>query len=437
MSLSKDILNGDIASVKRRIQLGALVNEFDSYGYTPLIMAIMTHQIETAQLLMSHGADVNRPDIFGQPPLHWAVKLEDTNICSLLLKRGAFGNTFSSYGEPLLVYPLLKKNMSLIQALEQAGTHRSCAEDYIFTKYLGHHFELQGFGSFKNYNNIMSLVDYQGFRLEFSLHQLFRQLEAYLAIQQNLPIGNAHQYLDIMERGIKLRSIKKVFPSDQEKECVLFLKDINLIPMAFDGHAVSLIYSKNYVALCDRALNRPHTVMFYQLPKSLDMTTVTYFLYGKKSQLFWQELPVTMNWRLVGTLPIEHQKVGNCAWANLETAPVLIAGLLQLEMQQDIDSNQLLSFFNSWIHWSQSFLLKQAALKMNQQEGDRRFALALSLFDIMLQHSDNQSIIEQLQFLFSSHYYKKELTILLQQHSINSSPYKVAATQLKNFFKVT
>jgi len=435
MSLSKDILNGDLKAVKRRVSLGALVNDFDPYGYTPLIISLMTQQTDIFDYLLNHGADVNRPDLFGQPPLHWAVKLEQPDLCARLLKKGAFSNTLSSYGEPLLVYPLLKKNRELIDVLEKSGTHRLCAEDYIFTKYIGHHFELKGFGCYKNYNNILSLVDYQGFRLEFSLQQLYRQFENYLALEHKLPVDHQKDYLDILERAIKLRSIKKVFPTQQEQECAHYLKKMNLIPMAFDGHAVSLVYTDHFVALCDRAQHRSKTVMFFKLPDKINFETATYFLYGKKSQLYWQELPESMGWELIDSLPVSHQKVGNCSWANIETAPVLIAGLMQLEQKKKLDSKILMSFFDRWIDWSQSFLLKQAALRIQQLQGDRRFSLALTLLNVILQHGENKTIHDSLSFLLKKEFYQKEFKDILKQHIINNGEFTDSASKIIKYIE--
>lgn len=436
MSLSRDILQGNLENIKRRINLGSSVNDFDPYGYTPLIMALMTNQIDIVKLLVSKGADVNRPDIFGQPPLHWAIKLEYLDICQYLIEKGAFTNTVSNYGEPILVYPLLKKNFDLIDLLVNAGSSKIAAEDYIFTKYIGHHFELQGYGCFKNYTNIMALVDYQGFRLEFSLHQLYRQFEAYASISQDAIYSiSTKDLLLILQRAVKLRQIKKIFPSDQEKEFEKYIHDFNLIPMAFDGHAVSIAFSKNFIVTSDRALNRQETVVFYKLQKPLSIEEIGHFLYGKKSQEFWKNLPSSNLWKKVGSLSIPYQKTGNCSWANIETFPILIEGLKKLEMNHHIDRERLLFQFQKWVDWSQSMLLKQAALKIQQLSGDRKLALGKTLLDVVIQSKNQSNTLEDLSNIFQQPDLKIFFSNLIDYMSAHSSDFQDEALRLQKNFK--
>ncbi len=437
MSLSRDILQGNLENIKRRINLGSSVNDYDPYGYTPLIMALMTNQLDIVKLLIDKGASVNRPDIFGQPPLHWAIKLEYIDICEYLIQKGAFTNTVSNYGEPILVYPLLKKNFDLIDLLANAGSSKIAAEDYIFTKYIGHHFELQGYGCFRNYTNIMALVDYQGFRLEFSLHQLYRQFEAYTSISQETHYSTSTKdLLLILQRAIKMRQMKKIFPSDQEKEFSKYIHDFNLIPMAFDGHAVSIAFSKNFIVTSDRALNRKETIIFYKLQKPLSNDEIAHFLYGKKSQEFWENLASTKSWKKIASVSIPHQKTGNCSWANIETFPILIEGLKKLEIGHYIDNHQLMVQFKNWVDWSQSMLLKQAALKLQQLSGDRKLSLAKTLLDVIIQHQNQPNIIEELHNTLYHPDLKLFFSNLIEYTAKNESPFQEQALNLyKNFKK--
>lgn len=427
MSLSHDILESNIDSIKRRIALGASVNDFDAYGYTPLIMALMTGQLECAKLLMSKGADPNKPDLFGQPPLHWAIKMESVPLCKMLLERSAFPNTVSSYGEPLLVYPLLRKNLELIEILTQSGTDRACANDYIFIKYLGHQFELQGFGLFRNYNNLISLVDYQGFRLEFSVGQMLRQYENYLELnptQKAAPIS--HVIIGALKRAERLRAIKKALPSQLEESFTQHLGSVNVIPMAFDGHAVCLVSSGRFIALCDRAQNRPETIVFYESAVELSHKDLQFLLYGKKSQHFWNTLPQTLHLKKRVSLPIAHQKVGNCSWANIEPTPILIEGLSMLQ-QGSFDQKVLLQKWQHWHLWAETSLIKESVIRAQQLSGDRKMCYIMALLDILLQHPTLvQYELIASQVLNSGDVIQR----LYEQHRINKSPYLAAFDKL-------
>lgn len=430
MSLSHDILDSNLDAIKRRIALGASVNDFDAYGYTPLIMSLMTNQEDCARLLMRHGADPNKPDLFGQPPLHWAIKMESVPLCKMLLERSAFPNTVSSYGEPLLVYPLLKKNRELIEVLTAAGTDRNCASDYIFMKYLGHHFELQGFGLYRNYNNLISLVDYQGFRLEFSVSQMLRQYEQYADLHPRIkerPI--TADIIAALSRAQKLRSIKKALPSELESEFIAHLGRINVIPMAFDGHAVCLVSIGRFIAVCDRAQNRPETVIFYEGQEGLPHATLKFLLYDKKTAEFWRDLPQILKLTKRATLPIAHQKVGNCSWANFEPTPVLIEGLLALA-DGDFSATELLSRWEHWEQWSETSLLKESLIRAQQLSGDRKLCYTMGLLDILLQHPEIKEYDMIASQVLST---GPMIERLYEQHRINNSPYLTSFEKLRRY----
>jgi hypothetical protein len=420
MSLSLDLLDGKIDKVRRRLRLGAYVNDFDPYGYTPLIIAIMTQQEQAIELLLEYGADVNRVDLFGQPPLHWAIKSQSASICELLLKNNAFPNTVSVYGEPLLVYPLLKKDKELIDILTHHGTDRSCAEDYIMAKSLGHLFELKGFGLFKNYNLLISLVDYQGFRLEFSIGQLVRQLEFTLAAHAFS--GSDGAYIsEILVRAHKMRMLKKALPSDQESEFVKYLGEINFIPLAFDGHAVSLAHSQNFVICCDRSQGQVETTVVYKMPNPLSIDQISFLLYSKKNRSFWNSLPSQLSWKKICAIDIPFQTVGNCSWANLEPMPILIQALIDLEKDLPPQPERWKEQASTWAEYSKNIFLQQALVKISQLKGDRRLALFLTLFDIFIQSPTALKQFDVLEELLNSE--TEMLQSISYQHQIANTPW--------------
>jgi hypothetical protein len=429
MSLSHDILEGRLDSVKRRIALGASVNDFDAYGYTPLIMALMTNQPDCAAFLLSKGADPNKPDIFGQPPLHWGIKIESPELCRLLLKRTAFPNTVSAYGEPLLVYPLLRKNQELIDILSSFGTDRNCAQDYIFIKYLGHHFELQGFGCFRNYNNLISLVDYQGFRLEFSVSQILRQYETYLDLNPHKKNQQTKDISEALWRSSQLRGLKKALPSELEEAFSDYLGPLNIIPMAFDGHAVSLVCCGCFIAVCDRAQNRRDTVIFYERAQPLSIEELQFLLYGKKTAAFWESFAQSFNLRPIATLPIAHQKTGNCSWANFELTPILAQALLQLH-HNSFDKNILMQEWSEWHLWSEKFLIRESLLRVKQLSSDRKLCYTMTLLDILLQRPD----IDDYDLIVRAVLEAEPLVSrLYDQHRLNKSPYLQAFNKIKTY----
>jgi hypothetical protein len=87
---------GDLASIKASIERSADVNAVNSFGDTPLIVAIASERsdtrIEILNLLLDSGAD---PDYKGDENcgvLYQAVLLKDPEVMDLLLSAGADPN---------------------------------------------------------------------------------------------------------------------------------------------------------------------------------------------------------------------------------------------------------------------------------------------------------------------------------------------------------
>ncbi len=416
MSLSKDILDKNTDKIYRRISVGIAVNDHDAYGYTPLILAIMTNQPNIVDLLLSKGADVNMPDLFGQPPLHWAIRVESEQITSLLLKKGAFPNTVSAYGEPLLVYPLIKKQSKIAENLRAHGTSQSCAEDYIFLKNIGHHFDLKGFGLFKNYNLLIYPIDYQGFRIEFSLNHLKNSYEsAVFSGKYTSPYQK--NILETLARSCKLRSFKQQIGSHSENlDLESALDEMNLFPMAFDGHAVSVIYSYPYLILCDRSQGREHTAALYSIPHRLSLETIKHWLYGKKNRLYWDNLPKYCEAKYIDSCRIDAQISGNCSWANIEPSVIFLDALYHYRDHGTAFSSWKERYEN-WSFWNKNYALNQAFSLSTQLSGDRLLALKVTLLNIILEGNAPHSLEEKIKEYLSNE--KAMIDELKIAHEIN------------------
>lgn len=108
VSLREAIINGDMEQIKKCIQRGANINEYDERGYTPLLNAIMEGcRPDVIDYLLSHGAYVNLPrwnDI--ESPLVVAINRGCIYGARKLLQSGAYVTIAAFQGRSALSYAL-------------------------------------------------------------------------------------------------------------------------------------------------------------------------------------------------------------------------------------------------------------------------------------------------------------------------------------------
>ena len=75
--------------VKKLIAHGASVNDPDSAGNTPALIAARDKNIPLVKLLLSQGANINAKNKDGYTLLHYALQNKDTNLSSFLVENGA------------------------------------------------------------------------------------------------------------------------------------------------------------------------------------------------------------------------------------------------------------------------------------------------------------------------------------------------------------
>jgi ankyrin repeat protein len=107
-----------------------------AYGESPLHVAAISNQTNTAQLLLQHGADVETYDNYGLTPLHWAVLRASPGVAELLLKNktdpnkrvGDYGTRFvltlsprALSGDTALHLAALRGDTNIIEMLLKSG----------------------------------------------------------------------------------------------------------------------------------------------------------------------------------------------------------------------------------------------------------------------------------------------------------------------------
>ncbi|MGE3921042.1 MAG: ankyrin repeat domain-containing protein, partial [Gammaproteobacteria bacterium] len=300
MDLADAIIYGDLESVKHAIELGLEINEIDKYGFSPLIESIIVDKPDITKLLLEKGAWVDGIDLTGRTPLYWAVECRNLPICKLLLDHKADPNAYTKACQPILTLPLLRRQEDVKDMLYYHGANLSFAQDYINTKLIGHRFELSGKIHMLSCDGQFILVDFEGFFLEFTLgiiqDSLRRYKNNYAARHMThlFPkIDRIIESLTIATELIRYQHFSIKYQEFEDKIDRLLDYPLLLIPIAYEGHAITCIRYGDLWIKCDRGFNSQieGSVVIYRSlrPKLINKKFIKNLIYRKNSHEYVNE----------------------------------------------------------------------------------------------------------------------------------------------------
>lgn len=404
-TLAKNIIYGDLAQVRQYLAINEeSIHDLDEYGYTPLIEAIIFNKEEIVDFLLESGVNINEPSITGHSALYWAVENNNPSIAAKLLKLGANPNAYSRSSQPIMILPLLRQQHDLKDLLYQYGADLHFAQDYIATKLLAHRFELIGHVDLTDNTGKFIELDLEGFFLEFTIgiiqhslgqfknHFAAKHLRDYFyPIQQIIEAFNAASEL------IKYQHFAVKPDRYQKRISQLLNRSLQVIPVAYEGHAICFVRYRDILVKCDRGVEgrKNGSVVIYRMqhPAKFNNHYIQSLLYTKQSQkhivdLLPQELGLTP----VTQLPIPTQVTGNCSWANIEAAVPTILFLLLIEKHTPASTNQILeckrqalSIYHDWHKWDQQTSLHEFIVNTQKAQGPRRVSKAMVLATLLFQ----------------------------------------------------
>lgn len=409
LSLSDAIIREDIHLVRERLYYGINLNQLDEYGFTPLIEAAIADNIEIARLLIEYGADTNLQDSTGGTPLHWAVENNNIRLSELLLINGANPNAYTLSGQPVLVMPFLRQQQSLKRLLIDAGANLDFAQDFINTKFLGHLYELVGTADIVDPNNDFIEVDFEGFFLEVTLamvaeslaqfksHFAGRQIRRYLNLTEAI--------IDVLYRAaqlIKYQQYRVNLLKHESKINSLIKQEPLVIPIGYEGHAITFVKFHNILVKCDRREDSRlyDNVVFYHMNRA-DIFTAEFIknlIFEKQtSEMINNELPALLDLKPITELKISAQISGNCSWANTEACiPVLyfllFSQLPDFENHVTRYKNLALNFFDQWREWNKDRALHFCIQRFRESDSIRKACKAEILAAILFQCCNDDMI---------------------------------------------
>lgn len=407
MLLANAILQEDLHAVNQALNFGEDINQIDQYGFTPLIEAAIIDNVEISSFLLKQGANSQQQDVTGGTALQWAVENNNVDLCQLLIEHGANPNAYNFSGKPILVMPMLRGQKQLKQMLIRGGADEIFAQDFINVKLLGHLFELVGTTDIVDPRRQFIEVDFEGFFLEttigliadsltqFQNHFAARQLRRYSGLTQFIvqKMQNALQLAKYQQYRVDLNKHQKYIHT-------LIKQEPLIIPVAYEGHAITFVYYEDILIKCDRREDSRlyDKIVFFHVKNKKILTThwIENLIYKRQSDQF---INVDLNHQL-GLIPftelkIEAQISGNCSWANVEAViPVLFLLILMQENQEDSSvpyfKTLALNFFHRWREWNKERALNFCIQSYEEANAIRKACKAEILATILFQRCDFQ-----------------------------------------------
>ena len=297
---------------------------------------------------------------------------------------------------------MLRHQSTLKKLLIKHGADQVFAQDYIYTKLLGHLFELVGTATIVDPKNNFVEVDFEGFFLEvtvglisdslqqFKNHFASRQMRRYAGIEQFIIdlLNHAGQLLQYTQYLIDVRKHKTHINS-------LIQQDPLLIPVGYEGHAITFIRYGDVWVKCDRREDSRlfDNIMFYRMTnyKNFTKSLLLELLYNKQSSEFINEdLDSILGLQPITELKIEAQISGNCSWANVEAViPALFFLVLMKMNPNETDLSHFkslaISFFHQWREWNKDRALYFCIESFKEADAVRKACKAEILAAVLFQ----------------------------------------------------
>lgn len=422
LSFADTILQEDITQIRSSLHYGVPINDIDEYGFTPLIESAIIDNIQIATLLLNQGALVNRQDVTGGTALHWAIENNDIEFCKLLFSYHANPNAYNFAGQPALVMAILRQQTELKKFLIKAGADVAFAKDYIDTKLLGHMYELIGTANIVSPNNEFVEVNFEGFFLEVTLGILadaLAQFQNHFAARKLRKFSGLASYIvQIILRAstlIKYNQYRVDTSKYQDIIDATISEEPLIIPVGYEGHAITFIKYGNTWVKCDRREDSRlyDNIMFYQVgnPEQLTKKFIKKLIFQKNDDQFInKELDHILGLRPMTELKVSAQVSGNCSWANVEATIPALFFLILMESNKNSDTQAIayyktlaLNFFTRFREWNKERTLN--FLVQNYQEGDpvRKACKAEIIAAILFQccDLDNRTDQNRIEYLLS------------------------------------
>lgn len=406
-TLAEAILNQNVPKLSLLLQQRADPNATDEYGYTPLIEAAMVESLDATKILLKAGADPNLKDMTGSTPLHWAVENRNIEIATALLEHGANPQEYTYASEAPLVKAILRKDTALKELLIKHGAELKFSQDFINTKLLGHLFELKGHVDILDSNKQFTEIDYEGFFFEFSIGIIRDALDQYI-----MNYGAKHmaphftelriisQSLAVAAELVQYQQYRIDTKKYQDKIQLLLANQPLIIPISYEGHAITWIQHYRSLITCDRRKDEHNIngicVFDMTQPGQFTPDLIQYLMYEKKDKSFEEMAKKICQPELQTRLLIEPQSAGNCSWANVEACIPALLYLLRHEPHSNTPritdyQNDAIKIWRHWREWNKDRTLQFCIQNFKSANEAHKASIAATLGAVFFQKLSHKS----------------------------------------------
>jgi len=435
-ALTHAILYGELDDVKQHITPYTDLDDYDDYGYTPLIEAVIAGKEDIVEYLLSENANPNQRDTTGYMPLHWAVNNNSSAIAQILLKHNADPNGYTTHSMPAGTLAWLRHQSSVMMLLEAYDADVNFIQDYIYSKLIAHRFQLNAKIDLYAPQKKFIELDLEGFILEATFSIVFESIKKFVSHAAGKNYKHLKRKFKRLDKAIKntetlLRLQHYMVDPFNHKKTIdnCIQSDIVILPIVYTGHAICFAKVGNLLAKCDRGIYGKHngTLNLYQItqPQNFNFSFIQKFFYTATTENFAHEgINQVLGLKPLITLPIPPQITGNCSWANMEgIVPGLIFMLLSQDSRYDLETCEetALSFFDYWRQWDKTQALDDMLTLFSKASKPRQASIA-SLFTCILfqycrhHHNDDCEIARKIGVVFKSGRFDYILEAYIQYH---------------------
>ncbi|MDF1758691.1 MAG: ankyrin repeat domain-containing protein [Legionellaceae bacterium] len=403
MTIANDIISCRVPDFDFYLREGESLDDIDEYGFTPLIESAITRQPNIAKLLIDRKVDINKPDVTGRTALHWAVDNADLELIRLLLANGADANAYTRAGLSVLVYPILRSQNEIKHLLYQFNAKLDFALDFIYTKLLGHRFELKGDVDIINAEGEFIELDYEGFILEFTVAVIKDSLRRFTSSYSTRHFRSQFNYIhtimdafNVADELLQMQHHPNLSSQDIAKLKNLIESPMMILPAASRGHALCFVKYNEWWAKIDRGENSLHegSINIYRITKSkaFSLNFIRDFLYRKQPrEYFHKAINQELGLEPVLHIPMSSQIVGNCSWANVQASVAVGYALQQITDVNSFSYAESLQIYDNWMEWDKDRALDECIQRFYTADASRKASIASMLGAVLFQVCDERN----------------------------------------------